>query len=155
MPPDGLMGFRPNVDSRRELPSRSTALQLTQVRRDVLVNHDSHESYDPRVLSMAFADMRQAVLRQKVDDWIADTQWFSSISSITRHPEFEEIRKMGPLAMKFVLERMVEGDVRVHWFPLLKDISGEDPVPASKRGAIRQMAQAWIKWGRARGHLSG
>ena len=34
-----------------------------------------------------------------------------------------------------------------HWFPALKSISGEDPVPPEDRGKVRRMTKAWLAWG--------
>jgi hypothetical protein len=35
-----------------------------------------------------------------------------------------------------------------HWFWALEAITGENPIPVGSEGKIREMAQAWIEWGR-------
>jgi hypothetical protein len=72
---------------------------------------------------------------------------------MTREPEFAELQGLGISALKFTLERMAKGDVRVQWFPLLKIISGSDPVAPDKRGFIPEMAKAWLTWGRRERYL--
>lgn len=34
-----------------------------------------------------------------------------------------------------------------HWFWALNAITGEQPVPQSAHGRVREMADAWINWG--------
>jgi len=51
-------------------------------------------------------------------------------------------------AAKLILERMASGDVHIHWFPALKDITGIDPVPPHERGKLPAMTRAWIEWGK-------
>jgi hypothetical protein len=105
------------------------------------------------MLIKALEEEYRDLFEECVREWLADTQWQSSISSITRHPQFAAICDIGPPAVKFILRRMEKGDVHVHWFPVLKDISGQDPVPPEIRGNIPQMARAWTDWGKARGYL--
>jgi hypothetical protein len=40
------------------------------------------------------------------------------------------------------------------WFWALESITDENPVPPEAAGKVRQMAQAWIDWGRGRGLIS-
>jgi hypothetical protein len=89
------------------------------------------------------------IFDSRVRDWMDDTQWVSSISTITAHRQFAEIVNMGEIAIPFVLERLASGELNIHWFPLLKDLAhGTDPVPPEYRGRVRQMANEWLAWGR-------
>ena len=97
--------------------------------------------------------MAKIFFNRAADEWISDTAWHSSISTITRHPRFAEIVGQGPMAAKLILERMVAGDFHVHWFPALKDILQTDPVPEDKRGRTRDMAAIWIEWGKVNGYV--
>jgi len=38
-----------------------------------------------------------------------------------------------------------------HWFWALRAITGADPVPVESRGKLKEMAQAWLAWGRTYG----
>jgi hypothetical protein len=77
----------------------------------------------------------------------------SSISAITRHPSFGAILEIGEPAIPLILRRIDAGDMHIYWFPLLKRISGEDPVPSHKRGRTSLMTAEWLRWGRERGYL--
>jgi hypothetical protein len=35
------------------------------------------------------------------------------------------------------------------WFAALREITGENPVPPASAGRVREMARAWLEWGRA------
>lgn len=108
--------------------------------------------YQPDYLTPALEHDRRLFFDAWVSDWLADTQWQSSMRLLTRHSSFHDIKSLGPSAMRFVLDRMVQGDVQLHWFPLLHDLSGgADPVPAADRGIVPKMTAAWISWGRRAG----
>ena len=51
---------------------------------------------------------------------------------------------MGKTAIPFIIRDMLENNN--HWFWALKSITGEDPVPPSKRGKIKEMTIEWKKW---------
>ena len=38
------------------------------------------------------------------------------------------------------------------WVWALPAITGADPVPASDRGNIARMSEAWVRWGRTNGY---
>jgi len=66
------------------------------------------------------------------------------------HPAYQQIIGLGPPALPLILAELDrELD---HWFWALKAISGEDPVPIESRGNMREMANAWLKWGREKGY---
>ena len=33
-----------------------------------------------------------------------------------------------------------------HWFWALRAITGEDPVPAERRGNMKEMVEIWLEW---------
>jgi hypothetical protein len=111
-------------------------------------NLASGRSYDLNLLNRSMDDSRRAQFDQFVSKWLAETRYFSSISMITSRPEFQKLVSMGEPALRFLLERMAGGDVRLHWFPLLKRIAGSDPVPVESRGVIPEMTNAWLDWAR-------
>jgi hypothetical protein len=94
------------------------------------------------------------IFDSRVRDWMEDTQWASSISTITAHRQFAEIVNMGEIVIPFVLQRLAAGELSIHWFPLLKDLAdGNDPVPPQHRGRVRQMADDWLAWGRRKNFI--
>jgi hypothetical protein len=66
------------------------------------------------------------------------------------HPAYQQIIGIGPAAVPLLL-RELERDVD-HWFWALKAITGVDPVPPASRGKVREMAAAWLRWGRDQGY---
>jgi hypothetical protein len=81
--------------------------------------------------------------------WKADTVFSSSSDEITSHPAYLAIIRMGLTAVPLML-REIEREPG-HWFAALKSITHADPVLVRNRGRIREMAEAWVKWGRANG----
>lgn len=183
MPLDGVLPYRANTDSSSltTLPSllpagrtkaasqRASAagqhLTLYSFAQAVEIHvppsypasppKGSGASYDLRIAREALDQTRRLIFRQLVDEWFYDTQWLSSISAITCHDAFARLVALDKPVLKLILERLAQGEVRVHWFPVLKDVAGEDPVPPEKRGRVREMADEWLNWGRAKGLVRG
>jgi hypothetical protein len=64
---------------------------------------------------------------------------------------YQRIIGMGMPVVPLLLEELErEPD---QWFWALESITEENPVPPAAAGRIREMAAAWIEWGRARGFL--
>ena len=86
------------------------------------------------------------------DRWRRETGMLSSISRKAMHPAYQRIIGMGAGAIVPILQELqVRSD---HWFWALNAITGENPVPEESAGNLRQMADAWIAWGRRRGYIS-
>lgn len=67
------------------------------------------------------------------------------------HPAYQRIIGFGLPAVPLILaELRRELD---HWFWAFKAITGEDPVPAERRGNMKEMAEIWLEWGRQRGYV--
>jgi hypothetical protein len=142
-----------NVPSRRVLRERNRVVANARVPpRNAPTSQVVHRS----LVLKTFEDSLRTLFEHWADQWLDDTQWNSSISSITRHPHFSRIVELGRPAAKFILERMARGDVHVHWFPALKDIAhGFDPVPAYERGHVPEMTRRWLAWGASEGLIGG
>ncbi|MGR3310873.1 MAG: hypothetical protein ACUZ77_08860 [Candidatus Brocadiales bacterium] len=82
--------------------------------------------------------------------WEAETAMLSSTTEISMHWAYQEIIGMGPSAVPLILSEMKKE--LGHWFWALKSITGEDPVPPEKRGRIKEMTKAWLRWGREKGY---
>ena len=74
-----------------------------------------------------------------------------SVLKAVMHPSYQRIIGKGAAAVPFILHELEQEPD--HWFWALMAITGEDPVTAEVRGDIRQMASAWIAWGRREGYL--
>jgi hypothetical protein len=109
--------------------------------------------YNREFLKNAIEDSERRFFDSRIEIWDSDTKWQSSMSAITGHPMFAEIKDMGESAIRLILLRMKDGDVRLHWFPVLYDLVGPDPVAPEKRGYPSEMAKAWVKWGGDTGRI--
>jgi len=101
------------------------------------------ETLDSR-LEREFARLAQA--------WKQDTRYLSSNTEIATHPAYQRIIGLGRDVVPLIL-----ADLRQEpypWFWALRAITGEDPVAAANQGKVRQMAEAWIQWGKQKGLLS-
>jgi hypothetical protein len=81
----------------------------------------------------------------------------SVVGDITRNPSYFRIVGMGRRALPSIfmyLNEETKSEEPDHWFPALSAITGANPVPAGKEGKIRDMAMAWLEWGRREGYLN-
>jgi hypothetical protein len=83
------------------------------------------------------------------DRWRRETAPLSSVSQIAMHPAYQEIIGMGSDVVPLILRDMQRN--YAHWFWALRSITGQDPVPESKRGQVPAMTDAWLDWGRENG----
>lgn len=79
--------------------------------------------------------------------WKNDVRLYSSVSQMILHPAYQQIIGMGPAVIPLLLRELEQRPD--HWFWALKAITGVDPVKPEHRGRVRQMAEAWVCWGKA------
>jgi hypothetical protein len=82
--------------------------------------------------------------------WEDETAYLSSSTAIVEHPAFQEIIRLGPAVVPFMLRDLDQGP-RL-WVWALPAITGADPVPVTDRGNIQRMRDAWLAWARANGY---
>ena len=85
------------------------------------------------------------------EEWETETAALSSVTDIAMHSTYQQIIGMGPIALPFILHDMMIKPG--HWFWALKSITGEDPVSPEQRGRIKEMTEAWLRWGREQRYL--
>ena len=83
--------------------------------------------------------------------WHGETDFLSSPSRITSNYSYLKIISMGKRVIPMILEDLNEHGG--HWYPALRILSEEDPVPIEDRGDVEQMKKAWLQWGRERGYI--
>ncbi len=113
---------------------------------DAEIISKSYEKYTEHFLdpiSRSWSDPSLKFYNLK-SEWEKDTIFLSSISEICTHPSYQRIIGMGPVALPFIMNEIAEKPNL--WFWALKAITGEDPVPISKRGKILKMTTAWLIW---------
>lgn len=97
----------------------------------------SYESTEERFLQLA-------------GEWKDRTAYMSSLSDMKAVPAYREIVRMGKKIIPLLLDALEHDPY--YWFLPLGEITGENPVPASSRGKIREMIQAWLHWGHENGY---
>lgn len=85
------------------------------------------------------------------EKWQSDTVLFSLVKDKAMHPAYQQIIGMGEDAIPLILRELEQKSG--HWFWALSAITGENPIEERDAGLIKQMANAWIEWGRERGYL--
>jgi hypothetical protein len=111
-------------------------------RGDALTSQGTSGTYDnpDEVLQKRFGEL--------ADQWEKETRNMSSTVHKSMHPAYQDILAMGPQAIPLILDRL--RDKGGHWFWALAHLAKTDPVPASARGNVKKMRDAWLKWGRDR-----
>ena len=126
----------------------------------IIIDNDTAVGEDSGVLKKkikdAYDDFLFPISRQRSnpgtrfyslkEEWEKDTAMLSSITEISIHPAYQQIIGMGESALPYIIREM--GQRPNHWFWALKAITGEDPVPSSKRGIVSEMTNTWILWWR-------
>ena len=89
--------------------------------------------------------------QELADLWQLETRMNSNSSITDNHPAARQIVQMGEPVVRLILKRMQ--DQGGHWFGLLHEITGAQPVSRENRGRIRAMQKKWLDWGRENGYL--
>lgn len=92
----------------------------------------------------------QLVFETLASEWKEQVAGSSFVAEKTRHPAYQKIIEMGTVVVPFLLRELEQKPT--HWFEALKAITGENPIQPEQRGRTKQMAQAWLKWGREQGY---
>jgi hypothetical protein len=94
-------------------------------------------------LARVFADL--------ASQWREETSHLSDSTRAAAHPNYRALVALGPRVVPFML-RELQGDNPEHWFAALHEITGENPIKPAQRGKVKQMAAAWLAWGRRHGY---
>ena len=84
-------------------------------------------------------------------EWRADRPRGTDVAQMVEHPAYKRIIDMGPAAIPLIL-RELDREVD-HWFWALHELTGADPVPEDDKGDLPAMAEAWLNWGKSKGHI--
>lgn len=83
--------------------------------------------------------------------WEEETAMLSSVTEISMNHAYQQIIGMGQDAVPLILSELRKKPG--HWFWALKSITGEDPVLQKQRGKLKEMTEAWLKWGKEKGYI--
>jgi hypothetical protein len=92
----------------------------------------------------------QGRFQELVALWKRERGPHSSSARLAQHPAYQQIIALGPEVVPLLLRELErEPD---HWFRALYALTGANPVPPASQGHIREMADAWLRWGRDQGY---
>ena len=83
--------------------------------------------------------------------FIQDTAGMSSTVEMAKHPAYQEIINIGEPIVPLLLKDLQQNPL--YWLAALRQITQENPVKPEQRGKIKQMAEAWLNWGKEKGYL--
>ena len=92
----------------------------------------------------------EEVFRALAQQWRQERGPTSSTTQLAMCPSYQRIIGLGAAVVPLLLRELERQPD--HWFWALKAITGADPVPAASRGKLREMAEAWLAWGREQGY---
>ncbi len=84
-------------------------------------------------------------------EWKTKSRHLSNTAQMAMLDAYQRIIGMGWAAVPFILEKLQQEPDQ--WFWALEKITDDNPVPTEAAGKVRQMAEAWVAWGKERGIL--
>jgi hypothetical protein len=90
--------------------------------------------------------------QEAVRKWKTDCILYSSCTKMFENPHYRKIIAMGKDVVPLLLTEFKERPD--HWDCALREITEEDPVPDSSAGKLKEIADAWINWGRIKGLIN-
>jgi uncharacterized protein YukE len=86
--------------------------------------------------------------------WKRETRLISNVTKKAIHPAYQQIIALGDSAVPLILQDLATNGPE-DWFWALTTITGDNPITEDSAGNMRAMAEAWLKWGLAKGYLNG
>jgi len=93
----------------------------------------------------------QEKFTELANQYIQDIESMSSTVEMTKHPAYQKIVSMGQPVIPLMLQDLSQNPL--YWLPALRQITKENPVQPNQRGKIKQMAEAWLNWGKEKGYI--
>ena len=91
------------------------------------------------------------IFRGLVKVWKDETAGLSSPRAISKHPAYQIMVGMGESILHLIFQDLEH--FGGWWYPALRTITGENPVPETARGSPPLHDEAWLSWGREHGYL--
>lgn len=92
----------------------------------------------------------EATFLELAEQWRRETGMMSLVTKMSMHPAYQRIIGMGQAVVPPILRELEQEPDRGFW--ALQAITGANPVKSEQRGRLKQMAEAWIQWGRENGY---
>lgn len=97
--------------------------------------------------------VKAKLFRSLADEWRRQTAGLPRVKDRISHPLYLQVIDWGEDAVPYILSELLNQEPD-HWFEALSQITGANPVPLQSRGNVREMADAWVRWGRLRGWIN-
>jgi hypothetical protein len=90
------------------------------------------------------------------DKWTEETAHLSSIPQMIMHPSYQAVVEMAERDKEFMIPLILKDmkKKRRHWFWLLTQLTGENPINPKDAGKVNKMIKAWTDWGIEKGYIS-
>jgi len=127
-----------------EILSSTESLERKKQSSSNNIDNKRDSEYPPEEIGEKFAVL--------ASQWTQAVAGMSSTVEMAKHPAYQEIIGMGEAVIPFLLADLSQNPL--YWLPALRQITQENPVPPSQRGKVKQMASAWLNWGREKGYIA-
>ena len=84
-------------------------------------------------------------------EWRKGIGGLSSPRAISSHPAYQQIIQMGEAILPMIFQEL--RDNGGWWYPALRALTAENPVPGEAKGRPPLNREAWLEWGRRNGYL--
>ena len=103
-----------------------------------ILNHGSGSATYQGLAPIAFEELAEIFINQ--------TAALSSTHAARAASAYKAIQSLGWRVVPSILRRISDSYESPHWFPLLEDITQDDPVAADEVGDVVAMTRAWLRW---------
>jgi hypothetical protein len=140
------------VDEYEELSnlSKEEKERFCQKLNDLLTPNDFLEAPSKTKNVLESKVELEAEFKKFAEEWRVETGMLSLVTQKSMHQAYQRIIGMGQPVVPLILRDLEQKPD--HWFWALRAITGDNPVQPEQRGKMKQMAQAWIQWGKEHGY---
>ncbi len=111
------------------------------------------EAFDASPTQHACVFSMPVTLGELLERLSQDTGIYSGSRERANHPNVKKIVAFGDLATRYLLTKMAAGEHHWEYLILLRELTGENPVPPEHRGYIEAMSLDWLRWAKDAGKL--
>ena len=129
--------------------------ELAQLRQ--LLHQEPHvlglgyNQYADEIKELAVEQSLNERFLRLVDEWKSETAGLSSPRAIAGHSAYQQIIAMGEPALPLIFRDLKDNGG--WWYPALRALTGENPVPEYAKGKPPLNDEAWLHWGRKYGYI--
>jgi len=98
--------------------------------------------------SGVYQGLAQVAFDELAATFIRQTAALSSTHAVRATSAYKSIQSLGWRVVPSILGRIAASYESPHWFPLLEDITQDDPVTDNDVGNVVAMTMAWVHWGK-------